>query len=75
MINYGFTKELEIPFNEAVAAVTAALKKEGFGVLTTIDVREKFKEKIGVAARAKALSEFTLEKMVERTKAVYYSLL
>ena len=48
MINYGFVKELGMPFNEAVAAVTAALKTEGFGVLTTIDVREKFKEKLGI---------------------------
>lgn len=48
MINYGFVKELEAPFGEAVAAVTEALKKEGFGVLTTIDVRAKFKEKLGI---------------------------
>ena len=48
MVNYGFTKELAVPFGEAVEVVTAALKEEGFGVLTTIDVREKFKEKLGV---------------------------
>lgn len=48
MINYGFVKELGMPFAGAVAAVTEALKKEGFGVLTTIDVREKFKEKLGI---------------------------
>lgn len=48
MINYGFTKELGIPFAAAVEAVTGALKKEGFGILTTIDVRAKFKEKLGV---------------------------
>ena len=48
MINYGFVKELETPFDGAVAAVTEALKKEGFGVLTTIDVRAKFKEKLGI---------------------------
>lgn len=51
MINYGFVKELETPFDEAVAAVTEALKKEGFGVLTTIDVRAKFKEKLNVDFR------------------------
>lgn len=48
MVNYGFTKELEKPFAETVKAVTEALKKEGFGILTTIDVREKFKEKLGI---------------------------
>ncbi|MDT8286190.1 MAG: DUF302 domain-containing protein [Elusimicrobiales bacterium] len=48
MINYGFVKELEMSFDEAVAAVTEALKKEGFGVLTTIDMGAKFKEKLNV---------------------------
>lgn len=51
MINYGFFKELDLPFEAAVEAVTAALKKEGFGVLTKIDMREKFKEKLGIEFR------------------------
>ncbi len=48
MINYGFTKELNIPFEKAIEAVTEALKKENFGILTRIDVKEKFKEKLGI---------------------------
>ena len=48
MINYGFTKELDIPFETVTELVREALKKEGFGVLTDIDVREKMKEKLGV---------------------------
>jgi len=48
MINYGFTKELDVPFEEAVEKVTARLADEGFGILTKIDVREKFKEKLGI---------------------------
>jgi len=48
MINYGFTKELTMPFEKAVEAVSEALKKEGFGILTKIDIKEKFKEKLGV---------------------------
>lgn len=48
MTNYGFIKELVVPFQAAVEAVTSALKKEGFGVLTTINMREKFKEKLGI---------------------------
>jgi uncharacterized protein (DUF302 family) len=48
MINYGFTKELAMPFEEAVEAVSVALKKEGFGILTKIDIKEKFKEKLGI---------------------------
>jgi uncharacterized protein (DUF302 family) len=48
MINYGFTKTLDIPFEIVVEQVREALKKEGFGILTEIDVREKMKEKLGV---------------------------
>jgi len=48
VINYGFTKEIDMPFEEAVEVVTAELKKEGFGILTKIDVKEKFKEKLGI---------------------------
>lgn len=48
MINYGFTKEVKLPFEEVIAVVTERLKKEGFGILTRIDVQEKFKEKLGI---------------------------
>jgi uncharacterized protein (DUF302 family) len=48
MINYGFTKALDIPYETATGLVREALKKEGFGILTEIDVREKMKEKLGV---------------------------
>jgi uncharacterized protein (DUF302 family) len=48
MINYGFTKELAMPFEKAVEVISKALKKEGFGILTKIDIKEKFKEKLGI---------------------------
>jgi uncharacterized protein (DUF302 family) len=48
MINYGFTKEMDIPYEKAIEKAREALKKEGFGILTEIDVREKMKEKLGV---------------------------
>ena len=48
MINYGFTKEMDIPYEKVIEQVREALKKEGFGILTEIDVREKMKEKLGV---------------------------
>jgi len=48
MINYGFTKALNIPYGKVIEQVREALKKEGFGVLTEIDVREKMKEKLGL---------------------------
>jgi uncharacterized protein (DUF302 family) len=51
MINYGFTKQTDLSFEDAIAKVTEALQKEGFGVLTRIDLKEKFKEKLGVDFR------------------------
>lgn len=47
-MTYYFAKTLNIPFDEAVEEVITALKSEGFGVLTTIDIRETLKEKLGV---------------------------
>jgi uncharacterized protein (DUF302 family) len=44
---YGFGTTLDIPFEKAIETVTAALKAEGFGVLTTIDVQKTLREKIG----------------------------
>jgi len=48
MIPYGFTKELVIPYKEVIDLVREALTKEGFGVLTEIDVQGKMKEKLGI---------------------------
>jgi len=48
MIQYGFSKDLEIPYERVVELVTEALKKEGFGILTEINVKDKFKEKLNV---------------------------
>jgi len=50
-MRYYFNKILASDFDEAVAKVTAELKKEGFGLLTEIDVQQKMKEKTGVDFR------------------------
>ena len=48
MNKYGFIKELNIPFENAIEKVTEELKREGFGILTTIDLKEKFREKLNI---------------------------
>ena len=47
-MSYYFTKTLNVPFDEAVERVTQELKKEGFGILTDIDVKATLKEKLNV---------------------------
>jgi uncharacterized protein (DUF302 family) len=48
---YGFSKALDAPFDEALERTREALKSEGFGVLSEIDLKEKLKEKLGVDFR------------------------
>lgn len=51
-MSYYFNKVLKnTGFNEAIEKVTVELKKEGFGVLTEIDVKETFKKKLDVDFR------------------------
>lgn len=47
-MTYGFSKSVDLSFGDTISKVTDELKKEGFGVLTTIDVKETLKKKIDV---------------------------
>jgi len=47
-MKYGFVKKLDLALDDALIKVRDELKKEGFGILTTIDVQQKFKEKLGI---------------------------
>jgi uncharacterized protein (DUF302 family) len=49
--NLAMEVRIEGPFNEALDRVTAALKEQGFGVLTRIDVKETLKAKLDVDFR------------------------
>lgn len=50
-MSYYFTTTLDDKFDAAIDKVTAELKKEGFGILTEIDVKETFKKKLDVDFR------------------------
>lgn len=48
---YSFGGRVAAPYQDAVEQTTAALKEQGFGVLTTIDVRKTMKEKLDAEFR------------------------
>lgn len=45
-MSYHVSKTLHVPFGEALEKVTAALKEEGFGVLSEIDIKATLKKKL-----------------------------
>ncbi len=47
-MSYYFTKRINGDFQNTISKLTEELKKEGFGILTEIDVRETFKKKLDI---------------------------
>jgi uncharacterized protein (DUF302 family) len=50
-MSYYFSKTVQTTFDDALGRVTEELKKEGFGILTDIDVKETLKKKLNVDFR------------------------
>ena len=50
-MSYYFSKTLAATFDDAIARITTALKNEGFGLITEIDLRETFKRKLNADFR------------------------
>lgn len=51
MADYGISTRVNLPYEEAVEKVRAELQKEGFGVLTEINVKDTLKKKLGADFR------------------------
>ena len=50
-MSYYFSKSVTSSFDQTIGAVTEALKKEGFGILTEIDIKQTLKKKLDVDFR------------------------
>lgn len=50
-MSYHFSKTLDVSYDEAIEKVTSALKEEGFGVLTEIDIKATLKKKLNADFR------------------------
>lgn len=48
---YGFSTTMNCSFDEAIKKVTEELQKEGFGILTEIDIQATMKKKLGIDKR------------------------
>jgi hypothetical protein len=51
MATYGIVKKTSLPYGQALSRTREALKAEGFGVITEIDVQRTVKEKLGEGFR------------------------
>lgn len=46
-----YSRKIKLPFQEALIKVTENLKQEGFGIITSIDVQDTFRQKLNIAFR------------------------
>jgi len=51
VMQYHLSKKLPFAFNDAIEKVTEELRKEGFGIITTIDMKETFRKKLNESFR------------------------
>ena len=51
VMDFHISKKVNQPFNETIEKVTSELGKAGFGVISRIDLKDKFKEKLGIEFR------------------------
>lgn len=49
--HYGYSRIVNLTYEEALSKVTATLKEQGFGILTEIDIQATLEEKLGVESR------------------------
>ncbi len=50
-MSYNISKKVESSYDDTIAKLTGELKKAGFGIITEIDLKEKFKEKLDIDFR------------------------
>ena len=72
--NYHLSKFSSSPFTETVDKVTGALREEGFGIITTIDLKETFRNKLNTDFRNYIIlgacnPRFAYEALLEEDKA------
>jgi uncharacterized protein (DUF302 family) len=51
-MNYHYSRKINLPFDEAVRQTILSLQQQGFGIITTVDLKETLKQKLNVDFRS-----------------------